>query len=163
MAPLLCRSLKSGKDMVIARELILEQISKCEKKSFSRTETLDFDVEFKKRNVEFFVYLEDDANGSSVHVVAYLAIAHVKPGRSVVLNKICVEPTYRSKGLGTALLGDLVVNLRRRGKSTLQLWADERNTVALKLYGRLGFETVSRVANYYGLNRNGLSMVLYIS
>jgi [ribosomal protein S18]-alanine N-acetyltransferase len=70
-------------------------------------------------------------------------------GDDVELMTIAVEPKYRGKGVGEALLKacfeDLLMTPSRR--MILEVAAD--NPAALRLYGKLGFAKVSERKGYY--------------
>lgn len=57
------------------------------------------------------------------------------------VTQICVLPEYRSHGIGQALLGTTLNNLRQRNFAMLSLTVTEDNAHAVKLYQHLGFET----------------------
>ena len=57
------------------------------------------------------------------------------------VTQICVLPTYRSHGIGQALLATSVNNLQQRNFTMLSLTVTQDNTHAVELYKRLGFET----------------------
>lgn len=58
--------------------------------------------------------------------------------------EVCMSvlPSYRNKGIGTALLNTMLGNLVRRGFHQVSLSVDEEN-YAFRMYGKAGFETVS--------------------
>lgn len=57
------------------------------------------------------------------------------------VTQICVQPEFRSHGIGEALLGTTVNNLRQRNFSLLSLTVTQDNPHAVELYRRIGFET----------------------
>ncbi|MGH9567958.1 MAG: GNAT family N-acetyltransferase, partial [Candidatus Angelobacter sp.] len=57
------------------------------------------------------------------------------------VTQICVLPEFRSRGIGEALLGTTVNNLRQRNFSLLSLTVTQDNLHAVELYRRIGFET----------------------
>jgi ribosomal protein S18 acetylase RimI-like enzyme len=57
------------------------------------------------------------------------------------ITQICVLPEFRSQGIGQALLGTSVNNLRQRNFSLLSLTVTEGNEPAVGVYRRLGFNT----------------------
>jgi ribosomal-protein-alanine N-acetyltransferase len=66
----------------------------------------------------------------------------------------CVAPACRNVGLGRALLGQAVTDLRAAGAKRLFLEVDEGNEAALKLYRRLGAVPVGKRARYYESGAN---------
>ena len=61
---------------------------------------------------------------------------------------IAVDPDYRGRGVGSALLGRFVADARTRGSTRLFLEMREGNR-AESLYRRYGFESVGRRRDYY--------------
>ncbi len=61
---------------------------------------------------------------------------------------IAVDPDYRGRGIGSALLGRFVSEARTRGSTRLVLEMREGNR-AESLYRRYGFESVGRRHDYY--------------
>lgn len=57
------------------------------------------------------------------------------------ITQICVLPEHRSHGIGEALLGTTVNNLRQRNFQLLSLTVTQDNEHAVKLYRRFGFDT----------------------
>jgi len=62
-----------------------------------------------------------------------------------LLDGLCVSPTARGQGVGTALLEAIAAEGRARGFATLRLDVVDSNTRARALYERMGF-TIARTA-----------------
>lgn len=60
-----------------------------------------------------------------------------------------VAPPYQRQGLGTALLGDLLAEARRRQVETVALEVRADNAPAQQLYERHGFTVEGRRRGYY--------------
>ena len=162
MASVVCQSLTTGEKLVVPPLIALDFIRKCEKSSFSRAGALDFDSELKKRNAEVVVFLDGNISSHEPPFIAYILFAHVKAGNAIALHKICVKKEHRSQGLGSQALVQVIDSLRKRGKLSVQLWVNDRNTVAQALYRGAGFETMSEVEGYYGPGQNGVNMKLIL-
>ena len=65
------------------------------------------------------------------------------------INNIAVVPSYRRKGVGTALLEALIDQVRDLGGTEMSLEVRPSNTAAMRLYRRLGFEEVGERGGYY--------------
>lgn len=68
-------------------------------------------------------------------------------GEGYVLN-VAVLPEARRRGLGRALVGQLLCRARARA-NFLSLEVRESNRAAIALYASLGFETVGRRRDFY--------------
>lgn len=62
---------------------------------------------------------------------------------------IGVPPAHRGRGIGRALLGALLYELRARGCAAVHLEVRESNAPARALYRSLGFREVGRRPRYY--------------
>ena len=163
MATIWCRSLDTGKKLPVRKERVLPLLVRIERDEFARIEALDFEDELKKRNVELTLVMDTSTADIGVaHLAAYLLLAFHKPGRTVLIHKICVHPMHRNQGIATKLLEETIQKLSRQGCARLQLWVDQNNAFACSLYKNLGFKQVSKVSDYYGYGRTGLQMILYL-
>jgi len=79
------------------------------------------------------------------------------------LVSIAVHPRYQRRGVARALLAHTITLLR--GEAVRQFWLTVRpaNAGAIRLYASFGFRHVRRVKNYYGRNRDGKRMRLFLS
>lgn len=161
MATIGCMSLETGTTIKTTRQDVIQQIEQAEKKSFARHEVFDFTNELKKRNVELVVIVSD-ASGADNRptLAAYLVLAFLKPGNTVMMQKICVCERFRRQGIARTLINAQVERLRRHGTSRVQLWVDGGNLPAMRLYDSIGFKEVTRVEDYYAVGRTGVQMSL---
>lgn len=65
------------------------------------------------------------------------------------ITNIAVDPAYRRRGIGRALLEGLQAECKRREGTLLTLEVRVSNTPALKLYRSFGFEPAGRRKEYY--------------
>jgi len=68
---------------------------------------------------------------------------------------------YRRRGVGTALIQELLEKLRLRVRE-LRLEVNQRNAEAIKLYEDLGFKRTSVIENYYADGSPAVKMELTI-
>ncbi|MEP1205749.1 MAG: ribosomal protein S18-alanine N-acetyltransferase [Rhizobiaceae bacterium] len=62
---------------------------------------------------------------------------------------IAVDPKGRGRGLGESLMREAILRLRADRVENLILEVDEANGAAVRLYQRLGFQTVGNRPGYY--------------
>jgi ribosomal protein S18 acetylase RimI-like enzyme len=71
-------------------------------------------------------------------------VAHLTPleekWAAATISDLYVQPIYRGKGIGKALVNDAIARIRARGLNGVTLQVNPQNTAALALYHRLGFE-----------------------
>lgn len=85
-------------------------------------------------------------------VTGYGVLSH-GAGEAHVLN-ICVAAAYRRRGLGEAILLQLIDDARQLCADTLLLEVRPSNTTAIELYRKLGFNEIGLRKNYYPAAHN---------
>ena len=76
------------------------------------------------------------------------------------ITSIAVAPAFRRQGIGRQLLLHALSHLREHRAEKADLEVNVSNLAAQSLYESLGFRRCRVLPNYYGLNRDGLQMVL---
>ncbi|MCW3999678.1 MAG: ribosomal protein S18-alanine N-acetyltransferase [Candidatus Bathyarchaeota archaeon] len=85
-------------------------------------------------------------------IIAQIETAETEYGHIITIN---VQPRYRRLGIGAKMLNETEKQLKIRGISTCHLEVREDNNAAIKLYHKLGYQTLSRLEKYYG-KKHGL-------
>ena len=67
----------------------------------------------------------------------------------IVLHVLAVRPNHRGKGLARRLVENVIEQERKAGKKALRLDVIENNTIAEKLYQKLGFQFIQTKTLYY--------------
>lgn len=102
---------------------------------------------------DFDAFLEDQSARTYVACDAKRRIAGFilvrVAGDEAELLTIAVEPRWRGKGVGLALLRAALEDLRYTAAQRMFLEVDEQNTAARKLYAREGFTAVGSRKGYY--------------
>lgn len=79
------------------------------------------------------------------------------------INNVAVRSEYRRRGIGAALLGQVLHEARRREANAAFLEVRSANHAAQALYEKWGFRAIARRANYYSEPREDavvMSLVL---
>ncbi|NPA32806.1 MAG: GNAT family N-acetyltransferase [Aquificae bacterium] len=71
------------------------------------------------------------------------------------VHEIVVDPEYRSRGIGKALMRSALDYFKKRGRDTAELWVGDKNTRAINFYKKLGFREEGRY-NYWIRMKRGL-------
>lgn len=82
------------------------------------------------------------------HILTGFVLARLSAGEGEILS-IAVDPDYRKKGIGHALMDALLRYLHQERAQTLFLEVDEMNMAARALYKRFGFTEAGRRPAYY--------------
>jgi len=80
-------------------------------------------------------------------IIAYLVASGV--GKEWELENVVVSPEHLRRGIGRALIEELLGRLRSESVSRLFLEVRESNTAARALYASLGFSETNRRTAYY--------------
>lgn len=76
------------------------------------------------------------------------------------ITSIAVEPTRRRRGFGRALMAAALEHLKQQGVQQADLEVNVGNRAAQSLYEAFGFVQSRLLPHYYGLNSDGVKMVL---
>jgi ribosomal-protein-alanine N-acetyltransferase len=79
-----------------------------------------------------------------------IGFAELRFRRTAFLRGLAVEPSWRSRGVGSALLRHGAFEAQRRGKQRISLKAEAGNPGALKLYAEAGFRQRASVKGSLG-------------
>lgn len=79
---------------------------------------------------------------------------------SARLYAICVDPLHIRRGIGAALLEEVIVRARRLDKRRLYLEVREKNLPAIALYEKFGFVKFGKLKGYYPRGQDGIKMIL---
>lgn len=102
---------------------------------------------------DFVSFLEDRNTPAYIACDAKRRIAGFALIRTVAdeaeLLTIAVEPRWRGRGVGRALMDAVFADLMLSPARRMFLEVDEQNSAAIRLYEKLGFATVSSRKGYY--------------
>lgn len=91
-------------------------------------------------------------------VVGYLC-RWLIAGEMQLLN-LAVRSDWRQRGVGRALVKDLLAEAQAKGVRSISLEVREGNAAAVELYSGLGFRRSGVRRDYYGPGKDGIVMVL---
>ncbi len=80
--------------------------------------------------------------------IAGFALIRIAADEAELLT-IAVDPKWRGKGVGRALMDAVFADLMLSPARRMFLEVDEQNAPAIRLYEKLGFETISTRKGYY--------------
>lgn len=102
-------------------------------------------------NVTFLV-AKNEATGEVIGCI----IGDRYQGGVRIMN-LAIHPAWRRQGVATTLLHTIA---ERLPDGDISLMVEEHNRAAQALYARVGYVRTGFRRDYYGLNRNGIQMVL---
>ncbi len=130
------------------REMVPEdagQVERVEKKCFAIPwSRQSFWEEAANENTLYLLVLD------GAEVIGY-AGAWLLAGEAQVTH-VAIEPEYRGKGVGTALMEELIRRVKERGVGAMTLEVRPSNVAALALYGKFGMKEEGRRKGYYSDN-----------
>ncbi len=80
-------------------------------------------------------------------LVGYLCLWEI--GHEIHVTNVAVHPSFRRRGVGRALLGNVLEDARRNGVELVFLEVRPTNTEAVALYESFGFRVIGRRKGYY--------------
>ena len=101
------------------------------------------------------------AQGPAGEIVAYAGLMCVEPIADV--QTIAVVPEFEGRGIGSALLTELIAEARRRGAADVLLEVRADNPRAQALYRRFGFRQIHVRRRYYRDGVDALIMQLALA
>ncbi len=101
----------------------------------------------------FLVCLEND------RVQGYVG-SYCTPDEAAVTN-VAVFPEYKRRGVGEALMRELIKRACDKGLDRISLEVRVSNTAALSLYEKLGFENVGTRRGFYCCPREDAYVLIY--
>ena len=129
------------------------QVQDAENKQLSQLEELEklcFSLPWTREQLES--QLPDGQHIFLVAVVGERVLGYV--GMMYVLDEgyisnVAVSPEARRRGIGDALISELLLRAEEKALSFVTLEVRESNAPAIALYGRFGFTPVGRRKGYY--------------
>ncbi|WP_338721578.1 ribosomal protein S18-alanine N-acetyltransferase [Devosia sp. XK-2] len=102
---------------------------------------------------EFVSFLEDSASPAYIACdarrrIAGFALIRMAADEAELLT-IAVDPRWRGRGVGRALMDAVLADLMLSPVRRLFLEVDEQNMPAIRLYEKLGFSTIATRKGYY--------------
>ncbi len=70
--------------------------------------------------------------------------------RSMGIARICVDPEFQGKGIGTMLVKKLIETAKEKGADGMQFHVEVSNVSAMKMYEKCGFKNYGRGQSNYG-------------
>ena len=96
-----------------------------------------------------------EVNGALVGAVAYIAPGRPKPdffdASWPIVRMLVVDPGFRGRGVGRALMEDCLNRARRDGSVVLGLHTSPIMTAALSMYRKMGFKLQRDAPAIYGV------------
>ena len=89
-------------------------------------------------------------------VVGYYSFYQILDEADV--NNIAVDSAWQNKGVGSALMRDMIVECEKRGIAAITLEVGANNIVAQKLYDKWGFRQEGLRKNYYNNTEDAIIM-----
>ena len=105
---------------------------------------------------EGFVLVRDPSNNK---IIGYVIGILEKGNEEGHVISICVDPSYRRRGVGTLLMRYIENYFIRKGACISRLEVKTSNNPAIELYKKLGYEIKGLLRSYYGDGSDAYLMV----
>jgi ribosomal-protein-alanine N-acetyltransferase len=90
--------------------------------------------------------------------VGYAAVLVVAPGVEADVLTVAVQPDYARQGIASHFMKELEKWSKEKQALAMMLEVGVENLGAIKLYEKLGYETIATRKGYYGPGLNALVM-----
>lgn len=105
--------------------------------------TDDFYEQIKSGNRMVYIYkIDGEFIGEGALVVNLDDEDYYIADKRIYLSRMIVKKEYRRKGIGTEILRFLISMAKELGYSEVSIGVDKDNIAALKLYRKMGFNTI---------------------
>lgn len=111
-------------------------------------------LEFHNSWREGFIVIE-----SFWHVIGFAIATRLSRDEARLL-MLAVDEKHRRRGIGSALMGEIIKQATLIGMKKIRLEVKVSNKDAIRFYTRFGFVIVSRLSNYYNNSEDGFLMIL---
>lgn len=132
-------------------EVIIRTVRREEISSVYEIERISFKQPYPQSFLESLLIIAGDlflVAKVKERVIGY-AVALLRGGVLGHVISIAVHPDFRKRGVGAALLKELLGKLRSKGAQFVRLEVRISNRAAIKLYKKFGFKEIYLVPNYY--------------
>ena len=102
----------------------------------------------------YYIVARDEQN----HIVGYAGAFSPDTGLDADVLTLTVAPSWRRKGIGRAMLNQLIAWAKERNAPVIFLEVREGNVEASPLYESAGFVAISSRSNYYSMGVNAVIM-----
>ena len=120
----------------------LDQVMIIEEESFSIPWTANGFFTFLIREDALFLVSEDDKG-----INGYIGLICAPPEGDIT--NVAVKASERNKGIGKALVSEMITKAHEKGVDDIFLEVRVSNTPAIRLYEAFGFENMGIRKNYY--------------
>lgn len=121
----------------------LDEVLKIEKQCFNKESKNDFLNCISRSEVYSYFVCEVENQ-----IVGYYGIMHISEDGELLT--IAVKKQEQGKGYGKVMMESAILQSSLKNSTKLFLEVNEHNTPAISLYKKMGFDTISKRANYYG-------------
>ncbi len=131
---------------------LLDALYKIEEQCFSEEAFSKRQINYLLTDYNTIAFVARADGDIAGFIIAQVEVEDGEFGHIITIN---VAPKFRRKTVGSQMLGEIEHLLRQRGVGECRLEVREDNHDAIKLYQKLGYQTVGKLERYYG-KRHGL-------
>ncbi len=137
------------------KEMDIEQVASLEASCFSDPWPLS-QIEYELKENPCSVVLVAEGNKKIVGYIDFMITFD-----SATINRVCVLPSFRRKGIGFALLNEMkeICNEQKDEVAWITLEVRSSNEAAIRCYEKNGYERVTIKRHYYADGEDAIYMV----
>ncbi len=130
-----------------ASAIILDKLYAIEEQCFNEEAFTKRQIAYLLTDYNTIALVAKVNNEVTGFVIIQIELDNNEFGHIVTLN---IAPSFRHKGIATKLMQEIELLLKQRGVSECHLEVREDNNAAIKLYQKLGYQTMGKLDRYYG-------------
>lgn len=139
-------------NIVPVDDIMLPQVLRIHSEAFDSENQKNFIKYSKKLREIFYVYkIEDEIAGyCAYYLKPELSFKGLR--KKSVIYSIATDNQFRGKGYGRKLLEESIKEMKLNGIYSILLYVNVKNTPAINLYEKMGFQIVEKIENVCGQN-----------
>lgn len=141
-------------------DVMLPEVFRIQEEGF-KSRNPDKLIKYSKRLRKIFYVIksQNQVVGYSIYYIRLIPSFKGFKKKSVVFS-IAIDRNFRGKGFGEKLLKESIREMRLNKVASVLLYVDVNNLSAIKLYEKLGFQTIKEIKDVCGENERCYEMEL---
>lgn len=150
-------------DIVSVDETMLPEVLRIQAESFdSKNQDNLIKYSRKLRKIFYVIKSQDKIAGyCTYYLKPELSFRGLR--KKSVIHSIAIDNKFRGKGCGRKLLEESIKEMKLNGIYSILLYVNVKNTPAIKLYEKMGFQIVKKIEDVCGQNEKCFIMELNLA
>ncbi len=134
-------------EIKVASAKLLDKLYRLETECFNEEAFTKQQIAYLLTDYNAIALIAEVNNEIAGFIIVQIEISQTEYGHIITIN---VASRCRRRGIGTKMLTEIEKHLKQRGITECFLEVQEDNNAAIKLYHKIGYQTVRKIEKYYG-------------